>query len=47
MREYNSKTMAKKSKKNSKWSYPRRQQATAAIQARWNKLNGKTKEIIF
>ena len=40
------KSMAKKSKKNSKWSYVRRQQAAAAIQARWNKQNGKAKELI-
>ena len=36
-------TLAKKSRKSSKWSYLRRQQAVAAIQARWNKRNGKCK----
>ena len=40
------KTMAKKLKKNSKWSYIRRQQAAAATQASWKKQNGKAKELI-
>ena len=35
-----------KAKKSKKWSYLRRQQAAAAIQARWNKQNGKTSNTI-
>ena len=30
-----------------KWSYKRRQQAAAAVQARWNKINGTNKAAVI